>query len=184
MRALIVCFSLVVLFAGPVDADDRRGHGKARTTEPPPQSPPVASALQVLDTNNAIVGQYTYNGCLVRFFDGHLVDICDLQVDGTVVWEVRPQLLFLEPDCQGTPYLAAFRNALSRWSSINDGMIHFPGDPIMPITVRSFLDSADGESYTCEGAPLYGEDWSIPEVAGPLQSVPLSAIGTPPFRVR
>ena len=63
------------------------------------------------------------------------------------------------------------------------GVIQFPADPILPVTVRSFLHP-DGESYTCEGAPLYGEDWSIPEVAGPLQSVPLSTIGTPPFRVR
>ena len=183
MRALIACVGLAVLFVAPVHAHHRSGHGIARTTESPPESPPVASALQVVDTNNAIVGQYTFNGCFMRFFDGHLVDVCDLQVDGTVVGEIRPQLLFLEPGCQGTPYLAAFRNALSRWSSINDGVIQFPADPILPVTVRSFLHP-DGESYTCEGAPLYGEDWSIPEVAGPLQSVPLSTIGTPPFRVR
>jgi hypothetical protein len=183
MRVLIACVSLLVFLAAPVDAHDRSRRGKDRTTEPAPESPPVASAFQVVDTNNAIVGQYTFNGCFVRFFDGQLVDVCDLQVDGTAVGDVRPQLLFLEPGCQGAPYLAAFRNALSRWSSINDGMIQFPGDPVMPVTVRSFLHP-EGETYTCEGAPLYGEDWSIPEVAGPLQSVPLSTIGTPPFRVR
>lgn len=183
MRALIACLGLAIVFAGPVDADHRPGHGHARTKELTPESPPVASALQVVDANNAIVGQYTFNGCFVRFFDGHLVDVCDLQVDGTVVDELRPQLLFLEPGCQGPPYLAAFRNALSRWSSINDGMIQFPGDPIVPVNVRSFLHP-EGDTVTCEGAPLYGEDWSIPEVAGPLQSVPLSTIGTPPFQVR
>jgi len=183
MRALIAGFSLAILLVVPVDAHHRPGHGKAATTEPTPDPAPVASALQVIDTNNAIVGQYTFNGCFVRFFEGRLVDVCDLQTDGTVVFEPRPQLLFLEPGCQGTPHLAAFRNALSRWSSIYDGMVHFPGDPISPITVRSFLQP-EGESYTCEGAPLYGEDWSIPEVAGPLQSVPLSTLGTPPFGVR
>lgn len=210
MRSLVACLALLVLFAVPADADHAPRHGKGSTTEstspgapapappgstqppapsdsteqPAPTPPPPAAggALQVVDANNAIVGQYTFNGCFLRFINGYPVDVCDLQRDGTVVWDLPPQILFLEPGCQGTPFLAAFRDGLSRSSTIAEGMVQFPGDPITTITVRSFLHP-EGDQYTCEGAPLYGDDWSIPQVAGPRQTVPLSTFGTPPFRL-
>jgi hypothetical protein len=208
MRSLVTCLALLVLFAVPADADHAPRHGKGSTTEstspgapapsrsgstqppapsdsteqPAPTPPAAGGALQVVDANNGIVGQYTFNGCFLRFINGYPVDVCDLQRDGTVVWDLPPQILFLEPGCQGAPFLAAFRDGLSRSSTIAEGMVQFPGDPITTITVRSFLHP-EGDQYTCEGAPLYGDDWSIPQVAGPRQTVPLSALGTPPFRL-
>lgn len=185
MRSLVAGLALLVLSAIPAEADHAPRHGKGSTieaTSPTAPAPAAGGALQVVDANNAIVGQYTFSGCFLRFFNGYPVEVCDLQRDGTVVWDLPPQILFLEPGCQGTPFLAAFRDGLSRSSTIAEGMVQFPGDPITTITVRSFLHP-EGDQYTCEGAPLYGDDWSIPQVAGPLQTVPLSTLGTPPFRL-
>jgi len=191
MRVLIVCLALAVLFVTPADAHHRPGHGKVSTTEPTTQSPPVASALQVVDANNAIVGQFTFNGCFVRQVDGYWVDLCRVQTDGTAVNESLPTRFFLEPGCQGTPFIESLGGALlSRFGYTGRGHFEFAGDPITVITVISweFQSSPAEDSWTCiDNEEDLGDGASFPlfdVLAGPLHSIPLSTLGTPPFQIR
>jgi hypothetical protein len=148
------------------------------------------SALEVVDANNVTVGQFTGGGCFVRKVDVYWVDICGLQTDGTAINEALPTRYYIEPNCSGTPFAESFSGALlSRFAFTAHGRYEFVGDPVNVISVVSFAfqTSTSDNAFTCVNTEQDQGGFAFPtfEVrAGPLQSIPLSTLGVPPFRLR
>lgn len=192
MRALIVCLILAALLPTPAVAHHRSGHGKRQTVEEAKRPAPSANgALQVVDTSDTVVGHLTFNGCFVRHVDEYWVDLCGVQTDGTVVNEALPTRYFVEPGCHGTAFVESFSGALlSRFAYTAHGRFEFVGDPIAVITVASwqYQSSSVEDTWTCiDNEQDVGDGVSFPSfelLAGPLHSLPLSTLGTPPFRIR
>jgi hypothetical protein len=185
LRVAIMIIAVLCIATLSMAAQDN-----AENNPTPHRPPPKAHALQVVDANGGVVGYFTGFGCFVRQVQTYWVQICNVQIDGTVINEGLPARYYPQPNCQGSAFIELFEGAvLSRSAWAAHGVFEFVGDPVTTISVRSFQlqSSSASNTWQCTNTEedQGGFYYPIFEVrAGPLQSFPLSSLGTPPFQVR
>jgi hypothetical protein len=144
-------------------------------------APAGGTAAQLVDRDGVAIGQYMGHGIVSREIEGYRVDICCITTSGTPVSDASNAFLYASADCQGTPYFFAdpsTHNFLFRIGSlVNSGDIVFNGDPATTITPLSYFSEFEG----CVPITETGHE-NLP--VQPVVSVPLSALGAPPFKVQ
>lgn len=144
--------------------------------------PAGGGVAQLVDRDNVAVGQYMGHGVFSRDIDGYRVDVCCIATAaGAALPVIAPSPLYSTPDCQGAPYFFAdptLPDPLYRDGSLSrSGDILFGGDPATRITARSFFHELEG----CVALTEPGfEDVPV----HPVVSIPLSSLGTPPFKIK
>jgi len=144
-------------------------------------APARGSAAQLVDRDGVVIGQYMGHGIVSRDIDGFRVDICCITTTGAPVADGSSAFLYTSENCEGTPYFfadASTQNFLFRIGSLlRSGDIVFNGDPLTTITPRSYSSEFEG----CVPITETGHE-DLP--VQPVVSVPLSSLGSPPFKVK
>ncbi|MDQ3132513.1 MAG: hypothetical protein M3Q99_17340 [Acidobacteriota bacterium] len=165
-------------------------NGSALSWQTPTAAPTMGSALRVVDSNGAQVGLLDSSSNAIRYMSsldiwlrftidkkgiGNILSTANIGRDGTPPSSFA--VFYDEINCQGQAYMAVGNSLLVDARVIGENA-YFPSGPGEITSIKSF------GSLLRTSCSFGGNGGSIPlDHLSPMQTVPISSFGTPPFKV-